>query len=555
MNSGDILEAISRSGKPEAMDYGWVFNEYGDDEKTDWKLLGRLFSLHETFDDPREPLKPMSIVPGDFQTFNLEDLTEKQLMELEDTLSLIDDPEYSARINDVLWLINKDASAARRAVDAYISSALRLEDLEDWPSPADRYTRAFRLSRQIDPKGPLPNKIATILIERLRVHGGNDPKWLSYHLLSLLYEARKGDPAELAAVAQFAADRAARELHWERQRDYLGLAAKLHDRASKPDAAEDARTAAARSYFIEAHHAEQKGGGFAAHHHWEQALRAFSQRPLLKAEVPEIRTRFAEAGRHTLEMMQTYSHELDMTDMIREIRKHFTGHPLDEALFRFVSFDLMDSDKIREVAIQQQRNSISGLFSTTHLDYEGRVVGVASGSFHSGDEGYELKLTADIQRIASMQRNLNSYYIELSLQVLNTEHLYDEDTLRKLLGDTLFSTEEKFPILLRGLAAGFEGDFMLAVHLIIPQIEASLRYLFEQNGITARNLKSNGVEEAWGLDRLLSEEAAKKIIGNQLVFEFRSLLIDDFGPKLRHNIAHGLVPFFVFEGKDAIYAW
>ena len=536
----------------EAIYYSFIFNKREPDDSTDWDLLNKIFGLHETLDNPSEPFKPM-MVSGNRRSFLPKDMTPQELDILSGPLQQVVDHEFSARINDVLWLTRRDHSAARRAVTAYVASARRLEDTEHWPPSAKRYTRAFRLARQIDRRGMLPKEIAATIVERVRHYGGNDPRWLTHHLLNLLYEAREGEPLELAAIAQTAANLAEQSLNWGTQRDYLEIVAKFLLRAQDAKGAEAARVLSARSFIAEAENADAKGGGLLSHHHWEAALKAARERTSLRSEVPALRGRVAQAGRQTLTMMQSHSFGVDISDLINITKDRIRDRPLDEALFEFVSFALIDPKALREAATTQQDGVISSLFASRFFDYEGRVVAVAPSAFFPTDPGYETKVQAEMQRDAIFRRSLFARsQISSGLQVLNNEHVYDEHTLSDLLNDTPLVTGDRMPILLRGLAAGFQWDFTLAVHLLIPQMEAGLRYIAEQNGITPRNMSAAGIEEAWGFDRLLTAEGVAPILGENFTFELRSLLI---GPKLRHNIAHGLVPAAVLEGTDALYAW
>ena len=74
-------------------------------------------------------------------------------------LGQIDDAEFTARIADVIWLRRRDVKAARLAVESYLASGKRLENPVNWVQGLERYERALRLARQIEPKGVLPQTI------------------------------------------------------------------------------------------------------------------------------------------------------------------------------------------------------------------------------------------------------------------------------------------------------------------------------------------------------------------------------------------------------------
>ena len=93
-------------------------------------------------------------------------------------------------------------------------------------------------------------------------------------------------------------------------------------------------------------------------------------------------------------------------------------------------------------------------------------------------------------------------------------------------------------IFLRGLHAGFHGDFIVASHLLPLQIENSLRYVLEENGVDVSNLMSDGTQPVKVLGAILGIPATKQIFGEQLCFELRGCLIEKTGYDFRNRVAH-----------------
>lgn len=525
----------------------------GQDAET-WHLLADVFSFTERFDAPAAPFGALcwttSLVPAD--------LTTSQQTILRAALAATDDPEAVARLADTLWLAARDASLARRAVDAYLSSARRLESLTNWPPSSGRYTRALRLARQVEPKGPLWHRIADTLVARLRAHGGDDPSWFTQELARLLYEFQRGDPAELADFVERTAARAGVSRDRHRQREALALAAKLWTRAGEPDRAEAARVEAARSYHTQAEEREAQGDVLVAHSFWDDAVRAFRERLSLRPELPLVMRRLAEAGRRSVEAMTGAHSKVDLEDTPHRVDAAFAGLPLDEALLRLLGLPIMKVAELRNGAVLalEQSNSVLDLMPLQMIDHEGRTVGRRPGAVDPLHPEYEKTLRADIQRSAALRREFRLHaQIGPALRRLTAEHEVDGETLTRFSGDTRFVPADRVPLVMRALAAGFADDFTVAVHLLIPQIEAGLRHLAEAKGVVPRTLKSDGTEEFWMMERLLTDETVERTLTPDLAFELRSLLIDDFGPQFCHGLAHGLDPPATFEGSDAVTAW
>ena len=119
----------------------------------------------------------------------------------------------------------------------------------------------------------------------------------------------------------------------------------------------------------------------------------------------------------------------------------------------------------------------------------------------------------------------------------------------------MFIPEGRMEFYCNALVSGFDWDFPVAIHMLVPQFEAGLRQIAMHLGVIPRSLPASGTENSWGLERLLSDAVIRAEIGESLAFEIGSLLIDNFGSKIRHNLAHGLLSPEALCGPDAIYAW
>ena len=77
------------------------------------------------------------------------------------------------------------------------------------------------------------------------------------------------------------------------------------------------------------------------------------------------------------------------------------------------------------------------------------------------------------------------------------------DFIRLLLNNPLVPLGREW-IIARGLYAGVSGDFLTAVHFLIPQLEASLRYLLSQSQVITSGFDDEGIQDEYNINRLLS---------------------------------------------------
>lgn len=146
-------------------------------------------------------------------------------------------------------------------------------------------------------------------------------------------------------------------------------------------------------------------------------------------------------------------------------------------------------------------------------------------------------------------------YIAPALRQLLSEHEIDKSIIEELVSDSALVPEDRRAPFVTALLAGFHWDFSTALHILIPQVENSLRHVLKEHGIVPTNVDANGIEEVWSYERILKHEATTQILGKDFVYELRSLLVERLGPNLRHLLAHGLLSPNALNSESAFYLW
>lgn len=117
------------------------------------------------------------------------------------------------------------------------------------------------------------------------------------------------------------------------------------------------------------------------------------------------------------------------------------------------------------------------------------------------------------------------------------------DAINNLVQQSAFVSVDRQEIYGRGIVAGLDGDFLLFTHLIIPQIENSLRRLVGQAGGKTTSYR-DGLMKERDLNQLLTEKDTDKdacaVLGEDLAWELRVLLVEQSGSNLRNRVCHGL---------------
>jgi hypothetical protein len=555
---GDIEAALIDCSIKEDHEFAGCFGRRHQAEPDrGWDLLQALYSFNFRAGNSAEPFGPQSVM-GNQRSMIPTDLADEQLAALNATLDAVTDPEYRARILDVLWLRRRDASAARGAVEAYIQSGSRLEDPDNWVPSMHRYERALRLASQVETKRDLPKRVLRHLEARVLHYNGSDPLYFTAKSLELLADSAFGDLRPLAEIAGRVAQASRAASNFHRARTYFAVQARLLKGAKDPDAAEAARVARAECLVEEAQNREQGGAAIAAHHFLQQAVNEFRERPSLRGRLPELQRRLAAAGEAALKEMRPISVEIDISGPVKASQAAVTGLSLEDAFFTFATLiPLVDPSRLREEALAHiSAHPLQSLIDAQMFDAAGRHVGTRPSISATDTAQQEAAVAGFMEELVRHHRTpyVAGYIVPAMHRVLD-EHDIDETTLDSLIGDSPLIEADRKALFLQGLIAGFRWDFVTALHVLIPQVEHGLRKLLDDQGVTPRNISADGVEEVWSYERILSHAITTRTLGASLVFELQSLLVARLGANLRHLVAHGLLSAPSFGSETALYLW
>jgi hypothetical protein len=196
---------------------------------------------------------------------------------------------------------------------------------------------------------------------------------------------------------------------------------------------------------------------------------------------------------------------------------------------------------------------MQSLFPRVYLNAMGKVIA-------RQPTNPEESLQADMFGNASMSRLIHvQALVEPARQQINLEHnIRADDFLPFIYNNPLVPAGREY-IIARGLYAGMHGDFLTAVHFLIPQMEASIRYILAQMGLISSGFDDDGIQDEYSLNRLLSasefSEPLSKALGEDFAFDLRGLLVERFGANLRNDMAHGLIDHDSFYSPQGCYLW
>jgi hypothetical protein len=142
-----------------------------------------------------------------------------------------------------------------------------------------------------------------------------------------------------------------------------------------------------------------------------------------------------------------------------------------------------------------------------------------------------------------------------ALEVVRLEHRIRERDFVALAKQSPLVPAGREQLVGKALYAGFDNDFVTALHILVPQLEHLIRCHLKQADVQTTNLDQGGIENENGLSTLMENDAVKPIFGEDMAFEIEALFCDPFGPNLRNELAHGLIGVDQAQSTYSIYAW
>lgn len=534
-------------------------------------LLADACSMMLSPSSPNEPFKPFAVF-HDRRSVIPNDLPDADIMFFAEIVDAVDDNWLKARLSDLLWLKGKprNTAFALKAIDAYRSIPL---DTDTWVHGGrECWSRAITLARML--KGGAGDRLQQMEATIVTAFDATkrDDGFLGLWLADLLKSNGLGRVHQANVARKLEA--LAREFDGEgdlhRAREYFSAASEWFRAISDQPKAAEMTVAVAEGWAKEAvaRIASESPIYMMAASCYENAIQTYRTVPRAERSMHRVDQRIAELCTHLNdsgeravgEMGLIQTPGVDITQLIENARRSVTGKSAQHALFAFANLHRgANAEELRNNALERIRQyPLQSLFAATVMSRDGRVIAkrpaMSLGSELTADD--EIAIRAEMIRDYGM---LVSIVVQgdiwPALEVLLLEHRLREVDFIALARNSPIVPKDRAGLFGKALFAGYERDFVTALHLLIPQIEHLVRVHLKQAGAKTTNIDKNGIQNENGMSTLLELSEAVQVFGKDLAFELNSLFCDAFGPNLRNELAHGLLDEDGCNTPFAIYAW
>ncbi len=562
-------EIIANMEEGDCISYTAAFGSKAEEARTEGnekrakalELLAHLTSMRVSKDDTADPLKPMFQGPEGRSAMCSDFDPAMEL--LESFLPHIDDDELAARVADVIWLRKHNFRAARTAALAYINSA-GIGERKQWSESTRRMERAVSIAAQANQRDLIEKVIQRVEVA-LTVFNGTETFFLPLRLMRMLLERKAGDSAKYATLSEIFATAAEGRGDWHQAREYWILVADWFRTAKDEVQEKAARVRSAETYVREAEAQVNDPTGnqsyIAASHLIECAIHAFRKIAEQSTRIADLHRMLLESQENSNAEMKVLSYEYDASKLITAATEKVAGKNVYDALFELAMIGSPPQlENLKRQAELQRQDSILELIGVTRFtNAMGRTV-ARRDLPDEGEEEQEADLRITMYKAASLSHTIlvQSMIIPALTQILR-EHTIAENDLRVILRDNPLIPNGREEFYVRGLHAGFRQDWTVAMHLLIPQIEHSIRHVLGELGIITSGLDDEGIQDERDLNRTLRlpefADPLKSVFGEDLIFDLRGLLIERYGSNLRNDLAHGLLDYNSFASFPCVYLW
>ena len=256
----------------------------------------------------------------------------------------------------------------------------------------------------------------------------------------------------------------------------------------------------------------------------------------LNSDAEEITKKIREVGSGLLQELKQFTTKIEIPkDKLESSIEILTKGNIHDSLSRialyFIPTKLMVENGLRRLS---EMAPLSFMFTTSIIDHEGRVVSTV-GPLEDDLNGNLIKQISD---------EISMMGLFLNLSIKKVRQKYGEsvdDYLNHLYCSPIFPENSK-SVISSGLKEYFGGNYVYAIHLLIPQVECIFRNLLQMAGGSILNQSKSAGWDYKLLHEILNEPILTNIFGDDgddVIRYFKTVLTDQRGWNLRNSICHG----------------
>jgi hypothetical protein len=485
-----------------------------------------------------------------------EDLSQTELDLLAHIFPSVADYEFRSRVGDLLWILRRDYKAGQVAVAAYVAAAQELENKSEYIHVPVRIERAVQIAAELGGgRGDLLKQVleATRLLVRNRAKVTVTLR--TRDLLDILIDRDNDNMAEWAGVSEQLANDLEKQSNYHLAGIFWARAAQAFQKTGNGEASRNALIQEAESYV---HLADAASSEMAKVSFIRNAFEAYRKISDTQKRRNELHERLIQHQKQSLREMRRISTPFELGNTPQWARDAVKGQELMQALYSLaIVVSPIRLDDLRKQAGRLAKEApLSFMIKSEKVNALGRVVSVKPSGFDDPEGAIRSMMHDTANR--EHQFKVLGVINPARQQILEDHPSFRNEDLEPLLSHNAFVPEQRQLLFARGLMAGLRGDFLVATHLLIPQIENSLRVILQSMGVITTGLNSSSKrqnEQSLNVTLYDCKQHLEQVFGADIVFELENLLVEPGGANLRNEAMHGVMDDGAFLTHPVVYLW
>lgn len=258
----------------------------------------------------------------------------------------------------------------------------------------------------------------------------------------------------------------------------------------------------------------------------------------------------------SLDEFRPHPVRLEIADIRQDVASAYESFDLPAALLHFAyAVTPVSVATLTDNAERARKTSIFGsLFGATHMDIDGKVIAQSEAPAASGEDT-EWNIEQSQSYLDLWRAQVVNAILEPARTTIMRRFPLEERHFHPIVQLSPIVPVAHEHLFALGFARLFQGDFASAAHLLVPQLENSLRYALKLAARDSSTIKPDMIQEDRSLSALFESlrPDLDVMLGADLANNIALLFIERPGPTLRHAVAHGKLSTGACYHPAAIY--
>lgn len=505
-------------------------------------ILKKISSLGTEIHNSRIKFFPMFVMADEQRTFSVEDITDDDY----ELLKAIDFQKIPlvlrTLVTDILWTQKKEFKASQIAAEAYWELFQLWYIDSDNIGTLDMIRRAVCISVQTNQMA-LYSRICAWFNDFLIHKAANCDGFFSLRIMELFAEQKGYDVSSflpvLDSIILFNNDNVLIvEQAYELKTQCLYKLKKKEDAISN--------NLSLANYYVDfAEKTLQKDiqGAMRAVSFFQKSITLYRNNGASE-QAEKTHKRLVEIQKEIPKNMFPFSIELDIKDVIDNIKINMEGLTFEESIIRLTQMIVFDKQEaIKNRVIEEYKGfPLSHMFGTNLINAQGQTILVLPPLDIQNPEKDQKLLELHMhQNALKNQQIVGDIWLKNSLFLIRDRFIIDNSMIEFLVKDNPIIPKGRERIFQSAIGMFLRGEFYEAVHILAPQTENLFRNIAKEVGGLTVTLENDGSSMEKVLSSIFNLPELLDCYDNDILFTFKGLLNEQAGANIRNEVAHGII--------------